>query len=537
MKTKLLFILLIAFSFSNAIAQKLPYPIIFIHGLNSNDKTWNDMKNALISNYNLVNGGNLNVSLNYDNNLATSNKNIYPTVGADIAFFSDLSTISVGDFYSVNFDINNSGQLYPSESSNSFIDVLSNESAITKQGAALRYIIQLVLLKTNRDKVILFGHSMGGLCAREYLQNPTNWTEPNINHHIAKLITTGTPHKGSDAIGGQIFGVDLRSEAMRDLKSTYSNSGANGVYLFGGNELNSIMNDTSNNYYNIDVNCDGLSNGGVIVGLNQKAPQYNLDYSCIIGTGALGLGDIAVNTDSANINNVYTNLTTNVFTTAVLHNFLPSQLYPNMKGLDEPNEYNIAYQIGFDIPYVGFITEQSSLSPYTIDYDDYKFNVSGNSQIDLVINNALPFPIYARFLNSTYTQVGTTLTINSGNQFLSQNLSSGQYYLEIYGTPTSSSYQIPYAFGLTSSLSNENFLPDNSYIIYPNPTSSKIFITSKEYISTYEIYNALGQKVQEGNFNAVLEQEELDLSALQNGMYILNLKSNNLNKSIKIIKQ
>jgi hypothetical protein len=77
----------------------------------------------------------------------------------------------------------------------------------------------------------------------------------------------------------------------------------------------------------------------------------------------------------------------------------------------------------------------------------------------------------------------------------------------------------------------------NNFIVYPNPTSSKIFITSKEYVSTYEIYNALGQKVLEGSFNTILEQQELDLSALQIGMYIINLKAENLNKSIKVIKQ
>ena len=86
-------------------------------------------------------------------------------------------------------------------------------------------------------------------------------------------------------------------------------------------------------------------------------------------------------------------------------------------------------------------------------------------------------------------------------------------------------------------LNVDTFDTTNNFIVYPNPTSSKVFITSKEYVSTYEIYNALGQKVQEGNFNAVLEQEELDLSALQNGMYILNLKADNLNKTIKVIKQ
>lgn len=73
--------------------------------------------------------------------------------------------------------------------------------------------------------------------------------------------------------------------------------------------------------------------------------------------------------------------------------------------------------------------------------------------------------------------------------------------------------------------------------MYPNPTSSKIFITSKEYISSYEVYNTLGQKVKEGRFNAVLEQEELDLTALQSGLYILNFKGEKITKTIRIIKQ
>jgi subtilisin family serine protease len=116
-----------------------------------------------------------------------------------------------------------------------------------------------------------------------------------------------------------------------------------------------------------------------------------------------------------------------------------------------------------------------------------------------------------------------------------------------YGTTYSTPPNVKWGYGkidalagmqlIEQALNVDTFDTTNNFIVYPNPTSSKIFITSKEYVSTYEIYNALGQKVQEGNFNAVLEQEELDLSALQNGMYILNLKADNLNKTIKIIKQ
>jgi triacylglycerol esterase/lipase EstA (alpha/beta hydrolase family) len=523
MKKKILITVLLVSSFFNIVAQKLPYPIIFIHGLNSDDQTWNNMKNSLVNNYNLIYGGRINFCLNQDGINSTAN------LTNDIQLYTS-NTFTTGDFYVINFDINNLGTLYPTGTA----DVLSNEAAITKQGFALKKAIQLVLAQTIRDKVILFGHSMGGLCAREYLQNPSNWQLDGL-HHVAKLITTGTPHQGSNAIGGQVVGVNLLSDAMRDLKNTYDNSSANSVYLFGGNELNSVMNDGASNYYNIDVNCDGISNGGFVTGLNNKAIYTNLDYSCIIGTGAFGIGDIAVNTTSANINSVYPNLTTNIFTTAVLHNFLPDQLYPSMKGLDEPNEYNIAYGINYDIAYYGFITEQNPQSPYpTVDYDDYKFNVSNNSQIQLVVNNALPFPIYARIINSSFTQVGSTLTINSGNQFLNLNLTSGQYYLEIYGTPNTSSYEIPYAFGLTSTLNNEDFITNNYFSIYPNPTTSKVNIKSNSKFNEFEIYNVLGQKVL---FSKVIENQEIDISSLNSGTYFLTLKNEELTKTTKVIKQ
>lgn len=86
-------------------------------------------------------------------------------------------------------------------------------------------------------------------------------------------------------------------------------------------------------------------------------------------------------------------------------------------------------------------------------------------------------------------------------------------------------------------LNVDTFDTTNNFIVYPNPTSSKIFITTKEYVSSYEIYNTLGQKVKEGNFNAVLEQEELDLTELQSGLYILNFNGEKTSKSVRIVKQ
>lgn len=507
---------------------KLPYPIIFIHGLNSKSSIWDDTTNFMDTKYLFTFGGRFDFCLNYDGIYTYSRKIFYPNSNADIALFTP--NIVNGDYYYVNFDVATNGSVFPT-SSNS---VLSNQSAIAKQGYALREAIYRVMEITGRDKVILVGHSMGGLCAREYLQNPENWTEPNVNHHIAKLITTGTPHLGSDAIGGQIVGVDYQSEALRDLKNTYFNNSDKGIFLFGGYEL-----DDGGNYYNVDVNCDGDGiTGDLVIGLNQKNIPTNLDYSCIIGTGVFGLGDIAVNKPSANINNVFPNLTQNIFESAVLHNFLPQQSYHNMRGLDEPNDYSIAYGVEFDKMYVGFITEQSNTSSYVIDYDDYKFNVSANSQVNIVINNVLSFPIYARIVNSNLAQVGAILTINNGNNILSQYLPVGQYYLEIYGNPTSSSYLTPYAFSLTSTLSNSDFTSENSLKIYPNPASSKISIdNSIENFETATIINYLGQVVGEIRFSSFEANQELDLSSYTEGVYMLKLSNQKGSKTIRIIKE
>jgi len=44
-------------------------------------------------------------------------------------------------------------------------------------------------------KVVIVAHSMGGLVAREYMREMGEQGKP---HHIAKLVTLGTPHRGSD---------------------------------------------------------------------------------------------------------------------------------------------------------------------------------------------------------------------------------------------------------------------------------------------------------------------------------------------------
>jgi len=522
---------------------KLPYPIIFIHGLNSNSNTWNYFTDFMDANYQLTYGGRFDIDLNFDGDNSISNKIQFPNAGADIAFWINSTLIDGADYYYVNFDIGSDGSFHPL-----LIDpanVLSNQSAIAKQGIALKRVIEEVMSRTGRDKVVLMGHSMGGLASREYLQNEENWVDSN--HHVAKLITTGTPHGGSNAsasiLGTIVAGIDNKSEAVRDLRTSYYNSPyAPGVFLFGGVESNYIMNDMNfASFYNVDVNCDGIT-GQDIQGLNEKYIPNDLDYSCIIGTVTGDTGDGVVENDSADLGNFY-NLPINKFYYTApalleIHTDLPKQIYQNMQGLDEPNEYIFAYGIDFGKYYTGFTTSQPA-NGYPFDYDDYKFNLNYNADVLVTLGNTSSSNIYFRFVNTSNQIISPLFTIgaNYNGQF-SQTLSPGNYYLEIIGTPTTTSYLHPYTFILDSFLSTEHLETNISVNLFPNPTSSKVFFdNANSNFKEVAIYNYLGQEVAKRSFTSTIINQEVDMTNLAAGVYVLKFSKGEGVISVKVLKQ
>ena len=509
---------------------KLPYPIIFVHGLNSSRTTWNETKNLLTS-LGLTNGGYFDANLNYDVSLLNSNKS-----NDTHLYYSSSNAVSGGDLYFVNFAVNTGGIVYlnPDGTIDENCFNLSNQSAITKQGYILKDIIMNVMQLTGKTKVVLMGHSMGGLASREYLQNPENW-QIDGQPHVAKLATTGTPHGGSNMTDGGLFtGIDFSSEAIRDLKKT-------SVFLEGGYETW-----VSSSYYNSDVNCNGISNdGSFVLGLNQRDFSPNIDYSCVIGTALsiLGVGgDGAVSVSSANINNAnisYPNLTQNIFSVFKNHKQLPSDWYTIMQALDEPNDFGIAYEVSLNNPsyYYAYNSTQSTSSNYVNDYDDYKFSVSNSSNVNFIINKPTGLNLNARLVSSNLSQLGPIFSNNGGSTigFYANNLPQGDYYLEIYGMPITN-FISPYNFSLTSTLSNSEFTNSNSLNIYPNPTSSLLYFdnsTQKYEMAT--IKNNLGQIVSQIRFDNFNLNQEIDLSNYSRGMYMITFTNQDKAITKKVI--
>lgn len=130
--------------------------------------------------------------------------------------------------------------------------------------------------------------------------------------------------------------------------------------------------------------------------------------------------------------------------------------------------------------------------------------------------------LWQAFPQKTNQQI-KELVLQSSDKFLTPNNQYG------YGIPD---------FGLIvrNQLSTESFLKDD-FIIYPNPTTDSISVSlpSKFESGTVFIYTILGQKILEQKVTP--QSAVISLKALNQGMYLYKLESDNFYTSGKIIKK
>lgn len=408
---KIILLIFLLFPFLSISQRNIPYPIILVHGLTGGSTTWSDFNIFLSSAGLSIESQSMNYCLNSDgrNDLSIKSNDVSP--------FGTWS-ISNKDVYTINFNTCS----------------YSNQSAIVKQGFALNNAIARVLYATGADKVILLGHSMGGLAIREYLQNSENW-QSDGNHHVAKVVTVGTPHGGSDlGSGGLNLGLllnkpDENSEAVRDLKNSYASSDyySTGVYLFGGKETKStITTDIFGNskFYNIDINCNGQS-GDNIVGLNRKSMPGGLPFSFVLGKGVVSLSgydntgsDGVVTYKSQNLNNFYAlngetfSFQCNNSTDYKCHEREPhSALFQMFYALDEPSYTPHYFNVELNKTYTGFFTNQqdgsySDIDAYTL-FVPKKGKLTVNANIHAQANGQ--FILMGANGEELYRQYGTLI--------------------------------------------------------------------------------------------------------------------------------
>ncbi len=371
----------------------------------------------------------------------------------------EVNKITISNIYTVNFgnfwnrDINDPRILLYNNSAPGANQNPSNQSAIFKQGFALKIFIDSVLRVTGAEKVILAGHSMGGLAIREYLQRRENgmhkwWIDPNdtVNgHKVVKVITIGTPHLGTN-VSIPIGGIDFNSEAIRDMRNSFTGSNSAG-YLFGNPE--SLV---PSNYYNKDFNCNGVQND-TATGLNSGTADnpemplpLNIQYTWIM-SNYLGLGtDLAVPYSSQAIYNgsVFAPAgSADTIRTNKNHIQETSDSRSLIRALDEPDNQNSAYNISFGKLYAGFITLQSR--SVTSDTDYYKVNSVTGGKITVTLNT----------LNAGVN--GVSILSGEGVPLISKNIttspdsviyysSPGNYFIRLTGNSNQNPNLISYKF-------------------------------------------------------------------------------------------
>jgi pimeloyl-ACP methyl ester carboxylesterase len=128
--------------------QNLRYPLLLVHGLFSSSRTWRKTVCTFIDEYDLRYGGEITMR---------TVKNPAP--------------VKPGDFYTWNFSSN-------------------HNLSYRQQAEELAKGISQIRALNSCDKVIIAGHSMGGLAARALVQLYSA-------QEVFALITLGTPHYGS----------------------------------------------------------------------------------------------------------------------------------------------------------------------------------------------------------------------------------------------------------------------------------------------------------------------------------------------------
>ncbi|MEO6694609.1 MAG: pre-peptidase C-terminal domain-containing protein [Ignavibacteria bacterium] len=505
----LLFLMIINFSITYAQTGKSPYPIIFVHGFNSNDMTWATTYNYLSNSFSIGSGNKFHAVLNshggdttvYYADVMNPTRN---TSGVEVNRLTNSSIYLVNFQNFWNRNITDPRIITYSDVTPGSNQSSSNKSAIYKQGYALKKCIDSVLNVSGADKVILVGHSMGGLAIREYLQRLNefgkhSWWVDSLDetngHHVAKVVTYGTPHSGTN------FGIGTTTtEAARDFRYSYT-GGITAPYLFGNNEIN-----VPGTFYNKDVNCDG-DEADLIVGINNVSDYnaalplpLNIEYTWITSNYS-GSSDGVVDLSRQWIYNGSGNpspagradtLLTNKF-----HTDETSDYKAIIRGLDEPDNMDFAYSLKLDTTYSGFITTPSSGIANSSDSDFYKINIPSNGKLTVTISGSNAGLSELSVLSNTGNVIVTTPIVNN-TEVISYNVNSGDYFIRLKGIGTQNtnfnSYRLEAGFvpsdfyfniglsvqGLRNVIANN--LKDTVTIYFKNPVSPYLTLDSAKTI-------------------------------------------------------
>jgi hypothetical protein len=170
----------------------------------------------------------------------------------------------------------------------------------------------------------------------------------------------------------------------------------------------------------------------------------------------------------------------------------------------------------------------------------YDYTITPRLQDSYNSNNGNTYSLDALFTYSTDgvnwssvfdDVISGNITVNNGGTIY--------FHVAPYFQGNTGTYLLDVNLSRTPNLGlDDNEIIEN-LILYPNPTTSKVFFdNTNSNFSEVVIYNYLGQEVGKTTFSETVNNQEIDLSSFASGVYVLRFS--NLEKkyqSVKIIKQ
>ncbi len=271
--------------------------------------------------------------------------------------------------------------------------------------------------------------------------------------------------------------------------------------------------------------------------LTSATVTYSLDGGS--NTVVNWTGSLANNAQTVVATPSYTDLATGA------HTFNISVSSPN--GVPDENTINDTFTLDFDVA-PSFTTTEVVLNVTTDSFGDETSWELLDSSNNLVISG--PTVDYAD--NSTYQEIITIPVLDECYSFsifdaygdgICCSWGNGSYSLEdengnviISGGNFGNSESV--TFTAKDALSINDYSLENVVDFYPNPVNNNlnvVFNTINDDVQ-FEMYNALGQQISKGIFNANTTSHTLSMSQHQSGIYFIKLTSGSRSLTQKIVK-
>ena len=128
-------------------------------------------------------------------------------------------------------------------------------------------------------------------------------------------------------------------------------------------------------------------------------------------------------------------------------------------------------------------------------------------------------------------------TANNGYSIYGLNPETTYYWQVIPKNAGGSAENCPvWSFTTSATVLSVEDIQLSTIVVSPNPVKDMITINSPVGFDSVKVFNQLGQLVLKSNTN-LMNNNRLDLSALNPGMYMLQIEAENKSKTVKIIKE